>query len=1035
MRERKEWENQNVIEKNRYPMHAPLGAYENLVQAKSCDRMTSGFVKNLNGKWKFQLVDCPENVAEGFYKPEFDVMDWDEIPVPSNWELQGYGKPVYTNMLYPFNRTKGDHSFEMEITEGVYELNAPYVPKENLTGCYRNKFEIPQSFMEKDIFLEFQGVESCFYLWVNGSLVGYSQDSKLDAVFDVTDVVKVGENVLALQVMRFCDGTYVEDQDYWHLSGIYRSVRLYAKSKQRIHDFKVETLFGEDLVNATLKVTIEPNNQTRLYGECTVRGTLYDADGREVKQFQTRPFSTYGFYLLNKYVAEVQEQIHEPKLWSSETPYLYTLVLEMLDQTGNVVDIESTKVGFREVKINKEGILLFNRKRLIVRGTNMHAFCPETGRAVTKDYLYKQLVVMKQLNINAIRLSHYPNASEFYDLCDELGLMVVDEANVETHGYGGQLSASPEWNHVYMSRVMRMCLRDKNHPSVIIWSLGNESGVGANHASMYGWLKAYDKTRPVQYESGNPAGNISDILAPMYPSKEWIEDSMANAADLRPFIMCEYAYAKSNSNGDFGKIWDLIHRYPRFQGGFIWDFQDKALVKKDADGISRYVYAGAFGEDVIDPVPDMCLNGFVFPDLSYKPGAYEIKNGQAPLRIKFAQIAFWMPASYRIYNDYSNSDLSHLTLEWELQCDGKVVQQGIMPDYQVAPMESVPIELPYDRNLVEGEAYFNLSAKLKENCFYAKAGYVVYSVQLEAVGTHVYELNCPLELGDQLTVSEEENRILICGETMTCVFDKLKADISCMQFEGKKTISGGGDNFYRAVTGIDEGTGDSGRNYAMDWKAAGLKDLKHKVKKVTCHKGENFVLVEASVTYNGGILTNRKEFFITSNGVRITSEVVNNCETETIPRIGLSFCLEGDHTSLKWYGRGPFENYVDRKEAAHVGMYESMVEEQHVPYVKPVECGGKEDVRYLTLTDEFGSGVMVTAGENFHFDVHKNSVLEYDAAAYEDELPETDGIYLNVDAKHTGVGGDTGWTKNISPQYWIGKGRYYYTVTLQRIKV
>lgn len=1033
MREQKEWENQYIIEKNRYPMHVPLGAYENIDQAKSCDRMRSKFVKSLDGNWKFNLVDCPNQVPEGFYKPEFNVSDWDEIPVPSNWELHGYGKPVYTNITYPFNRETRDHSFETEITEGVYELNAPYVPKQNPTGCYRTKFDIPKSFVGKDIFLEFQGVESCFFLWVNGSKIGYSQDSKLDAVFDVTEAVVAGTNDLALQVMRFCDGTYVEDQDYWHLSGIYRSVRMYAKSKQRIHDFKVETLFADSLSDATLRITIEPYNQTRLYGECTVRGTLYDAEGKEVRQFQTRPFSTYDDYLTNKYVAEVREQIHEPKLWDPERPYLYTLVLEMLDKSGNVVDIESTKVGFREVKINEEGIMLYNRKRLIVRGTNLHAFCPETGRAVTKDYLYQQMIVMKQLNINAIRASHYPHASEFYDLCDELGFLVVDEANVETHGYGGQLSASPEWNHVYMSRAIRMCLRDKNHPSVIIWSLGNESGSGANQASMYGWLKEYDKTRFVQYESGNPAGNISDILAPMYPQREWIEECMVNVKDLRPFIMCEYAYSKSNSNGNFKEFWDLIYRYPRFQGGFIWDFQDKALVKKNRDGTNKYVYGGAFGEDVVEVSLDMCLNGFVFPDLSYKPAAYEIKNGQAPIRVEFIQTPHGMPGSIQIYNYYNQSDLSHLTFEWELQCDGKVVQGGSMSDHQVAPMESVTIELPYDRNLVIGEGFFNLSVKLKEDCFYAKAGHVVYSTQLPVENSQVFMPDYHLDSQDKLSVTEDDNRILIIGEKTTYVFDRIKADFVSIHCNKREMLSGGGDNFYRAATGIDEGVGYTGANYAIEWKEAGLADLKQEVKKVTCNKGENFVILEAFIIYNDGLLMSRKEFHITSRGVRITTEVFNNLETKTIPRIGLSFCLPGDYTSIKWYGRGPFENYSDRKDAAHIGIYESTVKEQHVPYIKPVECGGKEDVRYLMLTDECGRGVMVNAGHNFHFDVHENSILEYDVAAYNDDLIPNGVIYLNVDAKHTGLGGDTGWEKTIHPQYWIGKGRYHYTVTLQWI--
>lgn len=1030
------WENQQIIEENRYPMHTPYGAYATFEEAAKGERNSSEYVKSINGSWRFKLVDMPESVPTGFFEEGYPVESWDLIPVPSNWELHGYGKPVYTNILYPFDRTGEDRHFEIEVTKGNFEVNAPYVPKENLTGCYVHTFEVPKHFFGKDIFIDFAGVESAFYLWINGAYVGYSQDSKLNAVFDITEIVGEGSNRVAVQVMRFSDGTYVEDQDYWHLSGIYRDVRIYAKSKQRIHDYKIETLFGLTLSDATLSVKIEPYRQTPLYGECTVRGTLLDVDGVQIGQFNSRPFGSYGFYLMNKYLMDVSMQVASPKIWSPETPYLYTLIFEMIDMNGQVVDIESSKVGFREVSKSPQGVILFNRNRLIVRGTNLHAFSPETGRSVSREQLYEQLVVMKRLNINAIRTCHYPNSAEFYDLCDELGFLVVDEANIETHGYGGQLSASPEWNHVYMSRVMRMCLRDKNHPSIILWSLGNESGSGANHASMYGWLKEYDKTRLVQYESGNPAANISDVLAPMYPSREWIEASMANSDDLRPFIMCEYAYAKSNSNGNFAEFWELIYRYPRFQGGFIWDFHDKALVQKMNDGEKRYVYAGAFGESVVDPVPDMCLNGIVFPDLSLKPSAYEIKKHQAPVQFKYKQLSVWTPKEYLIYNYYTMTDLSHLEFKWELQCDGQIVEHGVLKDLNVEPMGVIAYKLPYDPDKVYGEAFLNMRAVYKEASYFAPAGYELVAEQIPLKESKVYVADPKTMIQNtgsdlaKINIRKDKDRLNILIGQNEIGFDLSTAEFIYTVVGSELQIQGGYDNFYRALTGIDEGTHDPDRNYAWDWKKEGIHNLSKVITDMHYDQGESFVKIDVSLNYNEGLFLVNKEFLISETGIKINVNIVNNSVADTIPRIGLGFKLSKDLSEIQWYGRGPFENYSDRKDAAFVGMYSGTVKEQHVPYIKPVECGGKEDTRYLFVKNDMGRGVLVTASENFHFNALEHSISEYDSADYADALPNSTCNYLNIDARHAGLGGDTGWMRNIHPEYHISKGRYQYFVQL-----
>jgi beta-galactosidase len=1027
----RDWENQYVTQKNRYPMHSPYGAYETVEQALECNRSVSKYVQSLNGMWRFMLSESPFKVPEGFQNIDYVDTDWDMIPVPSNWEIHGYGKPVYTNMLYPFEREGADSHFELEIAKGQVELNAPYVPEKNLTGCYRTTFEIPVYYEGKDILIEFGGVESCFYLYVNGIEIGYSQDSKLDASFDITQAVKKGTNVLAVKVLQFCDGTYLEDQDYWHLSGIYRDVRICAKAKQRIFDYKIETLFENgNFKESELKITLVPNNTIRGYGESFVKLSLYNAKKELVTTLQSEPYAKCGNYLMPKFTAVTSVKVMEPNLWSAENPYLYTLVMETVDGAGNITDIESSKVGFRKIEIHKDGVLYINGKRLIVRGVNLHEFCPETGRYITDEYMRKQIICMKQLNFNAVRNSHYPHANQWYDLCNELGIYLVDETNLETHGYGGQLSSSPEWTAAYMERATRMVLRDKNHPSIILWSLGNESGCGMNHAAMYGWIKEYDKTRYVQYESFNPGSNITDINVPMYPSKDWIEEKMSDMADLRPFIMCEYAYAKSNSNGNFMDFWDFVDKYPRFQGGFIWDFQDKALTQRKEDGARKYVYGGAFHEAVVDPIEDMCLNGVVLPDLTWKPAANEIKNCQSPVKIINYVHPHYGSEYMMIKNNYQFMNLSHLRFTWELECEGNIIEQGELKQYLTAAGEMELLELPMTQNKIYGEAYLNIKAALRENTAYAEAGYVIYTSQFPMEHSVFTKKESNIS-GEKIAMKEVEDEIIITGLNTEICFNKQTCTFQKVVLKGKARMTGGKDNFYRPVTGIDEGTKDSGRNYASEWKDEGLNNLIINVLSVKTAVTDSQVFIFTEVCYQDGKLKASSQYRIGSEGIEINKTVVNNCSSKTIPRIGLTFVLPADNNHITWFGRGPWENYCDRKTSAMISCYSSTVSKQYTPYIKPVECGGKEDVRYLTVGNKEGHGLYVSGAEPFHFDIHDYSITACDAAAYEDEILKDYKIYLNLDYKHAGVGGDNGWTKNIHPEYCIGKGFYHYQFIIE----
>lgn len=1018
-------------------MHSPYGAYETVEQALTCDRTVSKYVQSLNGTWDFCMYDMPELVAADFMKTDFDASDWQAIPVPSNWELLGYGKPVYTNIVYPFERKENGSEFEMEIAKGEHVLNAPFVPKENLTGCYRREFEVPEYFDGRDVFIDFGGVESCFYLWINGQLVGYSQDSKVNAEFDITDYVKTGKNLLAVQVMRVCDGSYLEDQDYWHLSGIYRDVRIYAKAKQRILDYKVETLFEQDdFSKATLSVMVHPNNQVPLYGEHHVEMTLYDADCKKVAELSMVPFVDCTAYLDPRYMAKPSTEIKNPRLWSSEIPYLYTLVLEMKDGEGNTTDIESCRVGFRQVRINERGVLLLNGERLVIRGVDRHEFHPESGRYVTKEYMRREIIRMKQLNFNAVRTSHYPDCVDWYDLCDELGIYLVDETNLETHGYGGQLSSDPEWTHAYVERASRMVLRDKNHPSVVLWSLGNESGAGMNHAAMYGWIKEYDKTRYVQYESNNPGKNITDIITPMYPQRAWVEEVMADDSDLRPFIMCEYAYAKSNSNGNFKEFWDLVDKYPRCQGGFLWDFADKALVKETTEGEKRYVYGGAFGEAILDRVPDMCLNGVVFADLSLKPGAYEVKNVQAPVRINETPKALFEESVLAIRNLYHTVDLSHLKLIWELVCEGESIQQGTIEELHALPGQSFELNIPYDRQKVSGESYLNLYVQLKEDTFYGKAGFEIYRKQIK-LSREIYRIPKEDIADAEISCSEKDMKYIITGEGVEVIYDKVTGEFVKASYQNTEFFAGGAEEFHRAPTGIDEGQHepDDTAHYVAHWEMAGLNRLEKTVTEVSCYRSEKLIIIREKAAFlpkeciscaedDKAVIYTETTYFVGSGGIEIEKTVINQSGADTLPRIGQSFTLPKDFQNVEWYGRGPWENYVDRKTAAFVGKYQATVDDMHVPFIKPCECGGREDVRYLTLTNGERK-LTVTGGADFHFSVLPYSLSQYAKADYQDELGEK-GVYLLLDAWHTGLGGDTGWRKNIHPEYFVGDGIYTY---------
>lgn len=1028
----RDWENPLVVGINKRPGHVPLGAYADVAAAVNGDRKASPYVCFLNGTWKFHLAPSPEEVPTGFEIESFDDSTWAQIQVPGNWQLQGFDdKPLYINMHYPF------------------EPDPPYVPAANPTGCYRTTFVFEPGWAGRDILLLFESVDSAFYAWINGQRVGYSQDSRLPAEFDITPYVNQGVNTLVVQVMRYSDGTYLECQDMWRMSGIQRDVIIYSKPHICLEDFTIRTLFDEQYTDATLYVEARITRNPEM-SDYQVEAMLYDATGgpalTEPMKASVSGRTSDSIRPPDKTACAIMQQIvHQPCQWTAETPYLYLLVLTLKDSQGAAIDFESCRVGFREIEI-KGGTLLLNGKRLVIRGVNRHEHHPERGRAVTEEDMRRDIILMKQLNFNAVRTSHYPNHPTWYDLCDEYGMYVIDEANVETHGVNGELSHNPLWVHAYMERAIRLVLRDKNHACVLLWSLGNESGVGPHHAAMANWIRAYDPSRFVHYEGGRAGPEISDVFSAMYPNLEWIRTVLADPKEKRPVLMCEYAYAKGNSTGNFFKFWDMVDAYPRFHGGFIWDWQDKALLHINSKGEQFYAYGGDF-EEVFDYAryyqqnedPQMCCNGIVGPDLVPHPGAYEVKKVQAPISVYTMSDQDILAGRLIVENKYHSLDLSHLDITWELLEDGRPIQNGKVSSAMIEAGNKGFIQIPHklpELPAPGAEYYLNIHFTLKEATAWAPKGHEVAWEQFRVPLPSNPGPLITLDSMPDLTFTEKDKQLILQNSSFELVFDKTTAMMVSYQFDGLSLIeTGPTENYYRAPTDIDLLMGNPPAN-VHKWRAAGLDRLVRTVLSVQPVQ-INTKVVEIRVRSHlqgadrmEGIDSELIYRIYGSGDIILDNQVRISKSMPFVPRIGVELNLPAGLKTLAWYGRGPHENYVDRKLGAAVGLYTSTVDEEFTPYVHPSECGGKEDVRWLTLRNRDGAGLMVIALDRLHFSALHYTIQDLEQARHPFELTRCDEIILRLDGWHMGVGGDDGWWAPVHEEFMIHPGRYRYSFRL-----
>ena len=994
-----DWENPELTAVNKEPAHCTMMPYKSLKVAikgakNRCEegargaRKASSFYKLLNGDWKFNWVANVDERPMDFFKPDADLKGWKKIAVPSNWERQGYGRAIYTNAQYPFDR------------------NPPMIGGHNgnPVGSYVTDFSVDSDWKKngRQVFINFEGVESAFYIWVNGKKVGYSQGSRLDATFNITGYLKKGKNMLAVQVFRWSDGSYLEDQDFWRLSGIYRDVYIYSTPSVHIRDFFVRCDLDKDYRDAEISIDVKVRNHSdEISGSYTLETILLDSDGNTVGGGAIASGKIDKISAGSESVLRLKGKVVNPVKWSAEHPNMYTVIILLKDNQGNVVEAQQSGFGFREVEI-KEKQLFINGASVLLKGVNRHEHEPEAGHTISYESMLKDIEIMKQFNINCVRTCHYPDDSRWYDLCDKYGIYLIDEANVESHGMGygkDTLAKVAVWKKAHVERGVRMLERDKNHPSVIIWSLGNEAGAGPNFEAMRAAIKALDPARPIHYERMN---SIADIESCMYPSVDRLIKE--GKRDLeKPFIMCEYAHAMGNAIGNLQEYWDAIEKYPRLIGGCIWDWVDQGLLEKDENGRKYYTYGGDYGD--MPNSGNFCLNGVVFPDRGLPPKIWEVKRVYQYVGFKALDLSA-SKASIEIKNKYFFSSLDMLDLSWKLFEEGRMIQEGNIAKLDVAPGKSQVVEItfaPFDKKS-GAEYWLKLSAKHRHGTMLLKQGHEVACAQVQV----------PVETGPAamldfnslsgLKVDDNDSAVNISGDDFDISISKITGTISSLIYGGRKIIenidgqvNGPVLNAFRAPTDNDKRIG------------GGIILSKRKVENVkVIRKTENMVQVRARVVCT----SEKKEGFIHDCTFSVFGNGWVDLDNQIIPikadglqlRMGLQMTLPEKLDKVTWYGRGPHENYIDRKTSADVGLYRRTAAGMYVPYPKPQETGNRTDVRWVLMSDKSDTGLLVSADETISFSALNYTAQDLAAAKHLNELNPRDEVILCVDYRQSGLG-------------------------------
>lgn len=1008
----KEWQDPEINAVNRAPMHANYFAYESTEAAiKGIKEKSSNFM-TLNGTWKFNWVPNADARPTDFWQPEFNDKGWNAMPVPGVWELNGFGDPIYVNVGYAWREQ--------------FRNNPPQVPTvNNHVGSYRREITVPAHWKGKEIIAHFGSVTSNMYLWVNGKYVGYSEDSKMEAEFNLTPYLKPGQkNLIAFQVFRWCDGTYLEDQDFFRYSGVGRDCYLYARSKKQIADIRITPDLDAQYQNGSLAI----NLTTKGRGEVELE--LFDANNQPVV---TKSLNASGNISTTMEVAS-------PNKWTAETPYLYTL-RATLKEGNKVLEVIPVKVGFRKVEL-KNAQILVNGQPILIKGANRHEMDPDGGYVVSRERMIQDIQMMKMFNLNAVRTCHYPNNNLWYELCDQYGLYVVAEANIESHGMGygkNTLAKREDYKKAHLERNQRNVQRCFNHPSVIIWSLGNEAGYGPNFEAAYDWVKAEDPSRAVQYEQAGTKGK-TDIYCPMYAGYQWCENYSKDNKYQKPLIQCEYAHAMGNSQGGFKEYWDLVRKYPKFQGGFIWDFVDQSVRWPGKNGKMIYAYGGDFNRFDASDI-NFCNNGLISPDRVPNPHAYEVRH--------FYQNIWTTPANLKngeinIFNEYFFRDLSAYYLEWEMLKDGKSVRCGRIDNLNVQPQQTAKVKLNLGETDTEAEWLLNISYKLKNNEDLLPAGYTVAKEQLTLNPYKAPSMqlgNCELSNTETVApeVQDNDRHYLIIGnDAFRIEFNRSNGYLTKYQIKGLDMIKEGAilkPNFWRAPTDNDFGAHIHRKYVAWKNPEIRLKSFKQRTE-------NKQVIVETAYEMPGVSAKLNLTYVINNEGaIKVTQKMTTDkkVKVSNMFRFGMQMQMPRSFETIEYYGRGPIENYIDRNHCTDLGIYRQSVTEQFYSYIRPQENGTKTDIRWWRMINKAGNGIEVVAASPFSASALHYTIESLDEGwskqqGHSPEVEEADLTNLCIDKIQAGLGCVNSWGSIALPEYQVPYQDYEFTFILSPIQ-
>ncbi|WP_432667646.1 beta-galactosidase subunit alpha [Wukongibacter baidiensis] len=1003
-----DWENIDVLQRNRMKSRSFFVPHDDVNRALTYEKGMSSSFLLLSGIWHFYYADSPAEIPRECTDKNYSTHNWNKINVPSNWQLEGYDKMHYTDYHYPF------------------PIDPPNVPTQNPTGVYKRKFTIPIGWKNKRVILRFEGVDSAFHVWINGAEAGYSQGSRLSSEFDITDLIKADENDLTVIVYKWSDGSYLEDQDMWWLSGIFRDVSLICRESVHVFDYFVRTDLDDAYKNAELDVTVEIlNSQTEVIKDHEVCFELLDEFHAKVMGAKVSEINVDGGE--NRRI-NIKYDIKDPKKWTAEAPNLYNLLIVLKDSNGQTIETISQRVGFRKIEI-KNGLITVNGTAIMLKGVNRHDHHPDLGRVVTYEIMKQDIIMMKKHNINAVRTAHYPNSPDFYDLCDEFGLYVIDESDLECNGFEligniSMLSDDINWQKVYVDRTERMVHRDKNHPSIIMWSLGNESGFGRNFVEAAKVCKEIDDTRLIHYEEDREA-EISDVFSTMYTR---VEDliKLGELKDIdKPHIICEYAHAMGNGPGGLKEYWDAFYKYERLQGGFIWEWIDHGIRQRDEKGNEYFAYGGDFGDEPNNS--NFVIDGLVMSDRKPSPGLIELKKIIEPIRVEVLDIH---KGKFLIHNLYDFNSLDHCLLTWNITKEDTILKSGCTSLSGFRSKKKKEITLDYSMSDIIDSRYdywLNISFVLNRKVSWADVGHEIAWTQLKILEGK----NQPNKRNENpIVVEEENNEIIINGMNFKVAFHKIYGNITKWKYNGMDLIIDGPKlNFWRAQI-------DNDMHVSKEWKEKLLHLLQEKVFSVDYKIYDNMVKLDiqaqiAPPTFKWGMKCNFS-YLINGNGV-ITIKTKGKPYGEVpsmIPKIGFKTKINQSLENVTWYGRGDGESYSDSKEANPFGVYTKYVEDLYTPYVYPQENGNRTDVKWVSLTDTRGMGLLVVGEEPINFSAHYYEAEDFEKAKHTVDLKKRDFISFNIDYMQNGLG-SASWGPEQLPQYKLELKPFEFTIALK----